>query len=52
MLKYVQMHEIQQFLDACKMAAPDYQPELVFIVVKKRINTKLYHYLVSLQKRN
>ncbi|KAK6617689.1 hypothetical protein RUM44_005277 [Polyplax serrata] len=47
MLSYVQNHEIQQFLDACRLVGKDYKPKLSFVVVSKRINTKFYKLLVG-----
>lgn len=41
-LPFVKNHEIEQFKDAFKRIDPDYKPKLTFVVVQKRINTKLF----------
>ncbi|XP_055590596.1 protein argonaute-3 [Uranotaenia lowii] len=41
-LRLCSEYEIPQLQEACKLLAPDYCPELVFIVVQKRINTRMF----------
>uniref|UniRef100_A0A182QHG7 Uncharacterized protein n=1 Tax=Anopheles farauti TaxID=69004 RepID=A0A182QHG7_9DIPT len=37
-----EQYEIPQLLAACKLIAPDYEPKITFIVVQKRIITRLF----------
>uniref|UniRef100_A0A182NPY6 Uncharacterized protein n=1 Tax=Anopheles dirus TaxID=7168 RepID=A0A182NPY6_9DIPT len=37
-----EQYEIPQLLAACKLVAPDYTPKITFIVVQKRIITRLF----------
>ncbi|XP_058446425.1 protein argonaute-3 [Malaya genurostris] len=41
-LKMCAEYEIPQLQEACKLLAPDYCPEFAFIVVQKRINTRMF----------
>ncbi len=47
-LQFVQKHEIAQIQDVFRhFAVVDYQPKLTFIVVGKRINTRIFAISVS-----
>lgn len=41
-LRMCSEYEIPQLLESCKLVDPDYKPEFVFIVVQKRINTRMF----------
>lgn len=41
-LRMCSEYEIPQLQEACKILDPNYSPELVFIVVQKRINTRMF----------
>lgn len=41
-LKMCEDYELAQLKDACKMYSVDYKPLFTFIVVQKRINTRIY----------
>ena len=40
-------YEIPQLMEACKLVEPNYCPELAFIVVQKRINTRMFRVSIS-----
>ena len=41
-LKYVAAHEVAQFENAFKNFSGDYRPRFAFVVVQKRINTRIF----------
>nr|XP_029711242.1 protein argonaute-3-like [Aedes albopictus]XP_029711247.1 protein argonaute-3-like [Aedes albopictus]XP_029711472.1 protein argonaute-3 [Aedes albopictus] len=41
-LRMCSEYEIPQLLESCKLVEPDYIPEITFIVVQKRINTRMF----------
>lgn len=41
-LRMCQEYEIPQLQEACKLLDPDYCPEIAFVVVQKRINTRMF----------
>lgn len=41
-LKICSEYEIPQMREACKLGSEDYDPKITFIVVQKRINTRLF----------
>lgn len=41
-LKLCKEFEIPQMKSACKLIEPDYDPKITFVVVQKRINTRIF----------
>lgn len=41
-LKFVEEYEIPQLEEACKQSDPNYCPKLTFVIVQKRINTRIF----------
>ncbi|XP_053697192.1 protein argonaute-3 [Sabethes cyaneus] len=41
-LRMCSEYEIPQLQEACKLLAPDYCPQIAFVVVQKRINTRMF----------
>lgn len=41
-LKFVEEYEIPQLEEACKQSDPGYSPLFTFLVVQKRINTRIF----------
>lgn len=41
-LKVCEEYELPQLQDACKMEYSGYNPKFTFIVVQKRINTRIF----------
>lgn len=49
-LKFVEEYEIPQLEEACKQSDPNYCAKLTFVIVQKRINTRIF--MVSFNKKN
>lgn len=46
-------YEIPQLQESCKLVEPDYNPEITFIVVQKRINTRMFRVsILQLMEKN
>lgn len=41
-LKFVEEYEIPQLEEACKQSDPSYSPNFTFVIVQKRINTRIF----------
>lgn len=52
-LRMCSEYEIPQLQESCKLVEPDYNPEITFIVVQKRINTRMFRVsILQLMEKN